>query len=414
MAEMPRNATNLQSIIDALNAEGLGAFDPGLPSMLDKLGTTKQPYIPMGSVPGPGARGRNAPPSGRPKDTGSLPIELLQQEELGTGPRGNPIMSPGYGMAGPEVTPNVSGRNAPRGGTGPIDIDNGLGFEPELPPASLLSEQELRELQDGDRSVTPNQRYATRPEARPADLMAEAEAEASGLAPDTSAMPPVMSSRGVDPNGTTNGETLAIPGQATRTTGKSGKPKGLAEDAEDAEKELNFMQRFMRDKLGMDTPEERQRAATALAQFGATLASTPGNFLEGFSAATNAGMTTFNEEEQRALDNDQKRELMDLKREEAAAARANDALAQETARLKIAALKRTAAAKTSINPWDDMRTEGGQRTADIYDTAVNLGLDPTDPKSWSVAEQFLLAQEEEAARLKAASKGGIGDLLGGV
>lgn len=403
MAEMPRNASNLQSIIAQLQAEGLDSFAPGGMTTLDMLGTSKQPYIPMSDVPGPGARGRNAGPGGRDKPAGGLPFELLPQEQTGVGPRGNPIMSPGIGLSGPEATPNLSGRNVPRA---PIDIDNGLGFIPELPPASRLSEQELRDLQDGDRSVTPNQRYQTRPEARPDDLMADLTSDLSpdgGLAPESSPLPPTLSTRSFDPGSTARGETLAIPGQASRTTGRSGKPQGLAEDAEAAEEELNFLQRFMRDKLGMDTPEERQRAASALASFGATLASTPGNFLEGFSAATKAGMDTLTDEEQRALDNDQKRELMDLKREEAAASRANDALAQETARLKIAALKREAATKSNV--WANMESDEGQMLGDIAQVGAALGVDTATQEGMD----YVLGIFQQLGQV---GKSSSGDILG--
>lgn len=68
--------------------------------------------------------------------------------------------------------------------------------------------------------------------------------------------------------------------------------KGLAEDAADAEQELNWINRQMRDRFGMDE-DQRSDFSRALIAGGATLANAPGSFLQGFTQAGVSGMEAY-------------------------------------------------------------------------------------------------------------------------
>lgn len=230
---------------------------------------------------------------------------------------------PGAGMAGLSDGPRRDPLSAKSGDP------SGSHTSEAVLPAHVLT------LQDGDRTITPNQ----------SPNLAPPGPSGAGLPaydPTTPALPAEPRVSTTDAPGARAGAPPAdTPG--TRTGGSTGKPGGLEEDAVEAEKKLNFMQRFMRDKLGMEDPDQRHSLAMALIKGGAAMATTPGDFSEGLAAGTSAGADAYVGEEERGLENDRKRELMDLKREEAAAQRAGDAMEMAKKRLEIAKLEREAA-----------------------------------------------------------------------
>ena len=73
------------------------------------------------------------------------------------------------------------------------------------------------------------------------------------------------------------------------------------EDDQDEEEQLNWINRQMRDRFGMDA-EQREKAANALISFGGGLASTPGNFLTGFAVAGRDALDAYNETDQRMFE----------------------------------------------------------------------------------------------------------------
>jgi hypothetical protein len=79
---------------------------------------------------------------------------------------------------------------------------------------------------------------------------------------------------------------------------------GLAEDAEAAEEELNWINRMMRDKLGMTDASQRNKAAEALISFGSSVLASRGDDWQALGEGLQAGygtVTQINDEEAAAL-----------------------------------------------------------------------------------------------------------------
>jgi hypothetical protein len=99
--------------------------------------------------------------------------------------------------------------------------------------------------------------------------------------------------------------TVSAPAVATPTT-PAGRPApgavgdlntsrergvaGLAEDAEAAEEELNWINRMMRDKLGLTDASERAKAAEALVSFGSTVLASKGDTWQSIGEGLQAGL----------------------------------------------------------------------------------------------------------------------------
>ncbi len=79
---------------------------------------------------------------------------------------------------------------------------------------------------------------------------------------------------------------------------------GLADDAAAAEEELNWINRFMRDKMGMTDASQRAKAAEALISFGSTVLASRGDDWQAIGEGLQAGLgtvTQINDEEAAAL-----------------------------------------------------------------------------------------------------------------
>lgn len=118
------------------------------------------------------------------------------------------------------------------------------------------------------------------------------------------------------------GSGLAQPSAATRQTGSSGKPD--ASVAVDSANKMNVVQRLAADWFGVDTPEERARAKTYLANWAATMATSTAG-IGSFAEANLAGIEGVNAEEERQLELDLKRENAQMRREQVAYERTRDA-----------------------------------------------------------------------------------------
>jgi hypothetical protein len=105
--------------------------------------------------------------------------------------------------------------------------------------------------------------------------------------------------------GTTTGAAAGTDNPGNMRASRTGDPAGLADDAEAAEEELNWINRQMRDRFGMDK-SERGRAAQALIRAGTAWAQSPGSVFEGFNAGAGAGLEAWQgleaQEYQRAQD----------------------------------------------------------------------------------------------------------------
>lgn len=78
----------------------------------------------------------------------------------------------------------------------------------------------------------------------------------------------------------------------------------LADDAEAAEEELNWIQRQMRDRFGWDE-KERAQVVKMLAAAGSTMATTPGNAMQGISAGAGAAADAMAEDAKLQYEYDQ-------------------------------------------------------------------------------------------------------------
>ena len=205
----------------------------------------------------------------------------------------------GMGLGGSDPTP-LWYTQSPLGGLYGDARTSTLGSAPypdALPPAVV-------ELQSGDqtRSLTSRSVDMTDPANRRGggdggleSQPPETEVSIGGLTPGMNdLLPPTISTRNgpIDPNIKT-GSTINDPGR-----GGSGKsPSGLKEDAEDAEKKLNWIQRLARDKLGLDE-EARKRLAEALITGGAvTMAGDSPNAFANIGKGIAAGVLTHSQAE---------------------------------------------------------------------------------------------------------------------
>lgn len=122
------------------------------------------------------------------------------------------------------------------------------------------------------------------------------------------------------------GAALSMPTPATRVTGTSGKPN--VEATVDRANELNWVQRQAANLFGIDTPEERARAKTYLANWAVGMAHSDAG-LGAFADANLAGIEGVNEEELRQLGIDMKTEDAAMRREETAYRRTRDAIGDQ-------------------------------------------------------------------------------------
>lgn len=151
-------------------------------------------------------------------------------------------------------------------------------------------------------AVVADETIHARGESAP-DMDAPAE-PVTDSRPDTGKSGPVSAEIGFEPTlmqgDELAGTPLGNPGDFKTST--SGKSANLADDAEDAERQLNPINRMWRDRFGLDA-SERSKMARSLAAFGATMASTPGSFLSAFPQAVGAGFGEWDEQTQIALEN---------------------------------------------------------------------------------------------------------------
>lgn len=155
-----------------------------------------------------------------------------------------------------------------------------------LPPALDVEDEQARaaareDLRRADETMSPRGQM-TPPPSAPEPSAPEPPAAPGAVTP----MPAQVGAAA--PGGT--------PGDFNNSRGTI--DAGLDADYEQAEEELNRINRFMRDRMGLDA-SQRRSAAAALINFGGALASTPGNFLQGFAQAGVAGLEGFRDEEDR-------------------------------------------------------------------------------------------------------------------
>jgi hypothetical protein len=246
---------------------------------------------------------------------------------LGLTPTGEPTR----GRAPPKepgaAPPPVEPPTIEPGGQGDqwADVGTLLGFGPAY--ASTIDDPEavdvaVSSLVDGDEVLNP--RGQAQPEEKPrgwTDWLTYGLLDLDGDEPQPAApaAPAVAPGSVVGGPGGLSMGTAGAPAVEMPTT-PSGRPApgavgdlntsrergaaGLAEDAEAAEEELNWINRQMRDKLGMTDASERAKAAEALVSFGSTLLASKGDTWQAIGEGLQAGLgsvTAANDEEKAAL-----------------------------------------------------------------------------------------------------------------
>lgn len=282
------------------------------------------------------------------------------------------IMAPNGHMSAPPPP----GSEAPSLSITPTTLEGIADYAKPANPGSLWGVvDQLREL---DRTMSPGgqPRRAEGSEALP-EGASEPSPAAGPIAPPPDAVRPQPRPQsrpeGIGAAPATSG--VPMPSTATRATGSTGNPKGLAEDAVEAEEKLNRVQEFFQNRFGIEDPDTRQSLALALMKGGAAMMTAPGNFLEGLGAGVQAGVGGYVDELERDREADLQREIMDLKREEAAAARANDALKAEAAR--VALRKAQIELETTRTPpsvFDNVQSSEGKVIADAQRISAATGV----------------------------------------
>lgn len=290
---------------------GTGTGNAGMPSMeelaqLEQIGAlgvnpdgsnmTVAQYIQQGNLAGVGMEPA-LPMFGGAPDLGGLPPlpRLSGQPNFG-------------GLAAPPVDPRLS---LPSGGmppAPPVTIDQpiiepggqgdqyaGGGFFGPAQAGTMPDEEQARDdsitsLIENDevsnpRGQTDNIVRSPRPQPRPAGLNEAA-------APVVVATEPLSTAPATGAPATTG--SPAAPGavgdfNASREVARTTGPAGLAEDAADAEEELNWINRQMRDKLGLDA-SQRAKAAEALISGGAAMLASRGDGWQAFGEGVQAGL----------------------------------------------------------------------------------------------------------------------------
>jgi hypothetical protein len=300
---------------------GTGTMNAGMPSMEDlaqleqigALGTnpdgsnmTVAQYIQQGNLAGAGMQPALPMFGGSPDQVGMPPLPTPVGPPDFGGPTGLPIdprlSLPSGGMpaasAGPSpmaepVTPMAPG-DVPPGGPGDQYAGGGLfgpAFAATTPEDQQAREDAITSVIDNDEVGNPRgqtdsiSRDAIRPRARPVGLNEDA-------APAVDATVPAPNAPATGVPATTG--SSAAPGtvgdfNASREAARTSGPAGLAEDAAAAEEELNWINRQMRDKLGLDA-SQRAKAADALISGGAAMLASRGDGWQAFGEGVQAGL----------------------------------------------------------------------------------------------------------------------------
>jgi hypothetical protein len=308
---------------------GTGTGNAGMPGMEDlaqleqigALGTnpdgsnmTVAQYIQQGNLAGAGVEPALPMFGGSPDLGGMPPLPMLPgPPDLG-GPAGLPIdprlSLPSGGMpAGPPpivepAAPPMMG-DIPPGGPGDQYASGGVfgpAYAGTMPDNQQARDDAVASVVENDEVGNPRgqtdsvSRDAIRPRARPAGLN-------EGAAPVVDATVPAPSAPMVEVAATPGGRPAPGAVGDFNTTRERG-DAGLAEDAEAAKEELNWINRMMRDKMGMTDASDRAKAAEALVSFGSTLLASKGDSWQAIGEGLQAGLgsvTAANDEEAAAL-----------------------------------------------------------------------------------------------------------------
>lgn len=270
------------------------------------------------------------------------------------------------------------------------------GLDPNalLPPAAtprqgrfsgVTSDDVAGELRKADETKSPNGQPAAKVPA-----ISDGGVGAAGIDEDISGI-----GVGGNPNA---GYTIGMPSQpthATRAGGSTGNPTPATESTVEAANKLNAIERFAEKNLGIDSEAKRQNLAAYLADWGAYMAGEEGGILDKFAGAHKAGREGALAEKDRQAALDEKREMMDMRREEAARARTGESRAAERHEIDMA------------NARGDLEWEQGERGLAMQNpTFYYPGLNSNSPDEYEAAARMYIADsfptlspEEKQARL---------------
>jgi hypothetical protein len=300
---------------------GTGTGNAGMPSMqelaaLERIGAlgvnpdgsnmTVAQYIQQGNLAGVGMEPA-LPMFGGAPDLGGLPPlpRLSGQPNFGGPPAppmdprlslpsgGMPAMSAGPPPVAEPIAPMAPG-DVPLGGPGDQYAGGGLfgpAFAATTPEDQQARDDAITSVIENDEVGNPRgqtdsiSRDAIRPRARPVGLNEDA-------APVVDATTPLSTAPATGAPATTGAPDA--PGakgdfNASREAARTVGPAGLAEDAAAAEEELNWINRQMRDRLGLDA-SQRAKAAEALITGGAAMLASRGDGWQAFGEGVQAGL----------------------------------------------------------------------------------------------------------------------------
>lgn len=287
---------------------GTGTGNAGMPSMedlaqLEEMGAlgvnpdgsnmTVAQYIQQGNLAGAGMQPALPMFGGAPDLGGLPPLPRLSGQPNFGGPAVPPmdprLSLPSGGMPAAPSPVTIDQPIIEPGGQGDQYADAGGVFGPAmagtLPEDQQARDDSITSLIDNDEVSNPpgqtdNITRSQHPQPRPAGLNEIAATEPLSTAPATGAPATTGSPAAPGTVGDFNASREVV-----QTTG----PAGLAEDAADAEAELNWINRQMRDKLGMDA-SQRAKAAEALISGGAAMLASRGDGWQAFGEGVQAGL----------------------------------------------------------------------------------------------------------------------------